>query len=267
MQRCMSVYCCGHALVLLIFGLVSLAATAETAPPVAVVPSKVNMLIGESHTFRAVGHDGHLLHNVTWSVSPFAAVTLTTSEDEVTVQANQASDEVTLTASCSEGNAEAIIEIHAGTSQPEGSTLWSVKELPGCKTTKIIPAVPSDGGPDIYAQESCPDGTYIRAITADGRELWRHNFSEGPNTKKPESAPPDFSGEHLDTSAHSICTDVSTGMSKADVWKLTEIRQLAVGEEERKSNRWILEEPGSQCSVFFDENGTVSRKKKTLTTD
>lgn len=46
-----------------------------------------------------------------------------------------------LTASAAGDIAEANIEIRSGMSLPTGSMKWSVTELPGCKTTKIIPAI------------------------------------------------------------------------------------------------------------------------------
>jgi hypothetical protein len=146
--------------------------------------------------------------------------------------------------------------------------LDSTTELPGCKTTKIIPAVPTAGGPDMYVQETCPDGSYIRAITDDGRELWRRKISDTPalagHGKADDSAE---AAQHLDTAARSICLDISPGMSKEDVTGLVESRNVALGGEEWKKNSWLLEESGSSCLVWFDQSGVVLRKKKIIVTD
>lgn len=258
----------GHALALFVFAIASCAVIAQNPPAVLVVPSKVTMVIGETHTFRAVDKDGRMLHDVRWSVSPEQATTLLGTGDEATLQANQTASRVILTASAAGDIAEANIEIRSGMSLPTGSVKWSVTELPGCKTTKIIPAVPSAGGPDVYVQETCPDGTYIRAITDDGRELWRRRISDTPalagQGKADDSAE---AAQHLDTAARSICLDISPGMSKEDVAGLVESRNIALGGEERKKNSWLLEESGSSCLVWFDQSGVVLRKKKIIVTE
>ena len=257
----------------LVFGLFVVSITsgsviAQNIPVVLVVPSKVTMVIGETHTFRAVDRDGRMLHDVRWSVTPEQAATLLGGGDEATLQATQTASRVILTASAGGDIAEANIEIRSGTQLPTGSVKWSVTDLPGCKTTKIIPAVPSAGGPDVYVQETCPDGTYIRAITDDGRELWRRKISDTPAL--PGQTTSDDSNEmtqHLDTAARSICLDISPGMNKEDVWKLAQTRSLPLRDDERKKDSWLIEEPGSSCAVAFDQSGIVLRKKKTIITD
>lgn len=44
-------------------------AFAQGSNAILVVPSKITMLVGETHTFRAVGKDGHMLRNVSWDLS------------------------------------------------------------------------------------------------------------------------------------------------------------------------------------------------------
>lgn len=243
----------------------SLAPAQETG--IAVVPSKVTMLVGEAHTFRAVGNDGRMRHHVRWSVTPTSVVTLTQDGDEVTVAAGQPFSSVTLTAYSEGSSAQAALEIRAGDSLPQGTVKWSVKEMPGCKSTKITPAVPSAGGPDIYEEEWCPQGTFVRAITDDGRELW-HRQIGGPSAPPPTAAKAEDASQatHI-TTAHSVCDDVTTGITKDAALKLASDRNLPVGDQERAKDNWLLEEQGFQCKIFFDPSGTVVRKKKTILAD
>jgi hypothetical protein len=231
---------------------------------IAVVPSKATMLVGEAHTFRAVGSDGQMRHHVRWSATPSSVVTLSEEGDEVTVQAGQPFSSVTLTAYSEGASAQAGIEIRTGETLPLGTVKWSVKEMPGCKSTKITPAVPSAGGPDIYEEEWCPQGTFVRAITDDGRELWHRRIS-GPQPPPPSSiqanqAPP---ATHI-TSAHSICDEVSAGATKQIVLRLAGDRSLPLGDKERGKDSWVLEEQGFECDIYFDRTGTVVRKRKTI---
>lgn len=209
---------------LLIFGV---CAVAQDGPALLVVPSKATMLVGETHTFRAVGPDGHIRHNVSWSVSPASAATLTTDGDEATVRAEEPSS-FALSADANSDSAEASIEVRSGASLPMGAVKWSVTELPGCKTTKITPAVPSANGPDIYVQETCPESTFVRAITDDGRELWRRNISlpidSRPAAFKAKAEPQP--GERLDLNARSLCDYISNGMTKDTITKLAQNRDL-----------------------------------------
>jgi hypothetical protein len=169
---------------LLITGLVLTAVTfvspplsvAQNMPALSVSPSKASMLVGETHEFRAVGKDGRIRHNVRWNIAPAYAATLTQSGDEVTVKAEQASPTVILTANAEGDSADATIEILSGSSRKNGTVLWSVTPIPGCKSTNVIQAVSSANGPDLYDQEQCPEGSVLRALTADGREIWRRSF-------------------------------------------------------------------------------------------
>ena len=238
---------------------------AQDSPALSVVPSKATMLIGETHTFRAVGKDGRLRHNVRWSVSPEHAAKLTANDDEATIQADEPSSTVVLTAYAEGKSSEASIEIRSGPSLPIGTMTWSVSSLPGCKSMKMTQAVPSANGPDIYVQEACPDGTYVRAITDDGRELWRRKIgvplAPGLNAKETEPA------EHINLSTRSLCDDISSGMTKDSVSKLAQDHNLRLGEKERQGNNWVIEERNFRCKILFDNAATVVKKKKIIITD
>jgi hypothetical protein len=227
------------------------------------------MLVGDTRTFRAVGKDGRIRHNVRWSVSPADAAELTTNGDEATLRAVTPSSTVALTAYAGGDSAEAKIEIHSDKALAPGTAMWSVASLPGCKSEKMTQAVPTANGPDLYVQETCPDGTVIRAFTADGRELWRRKLGERsaslpPNSEAKEQA---ASGEHLNLSARSLCDAVASGATKDAVAELAQRRSLRLDQKQRDSDRWVLEEEGFRCTIFFDQTGAVKKKTKTIISD
>lgn len=242
---------------------------AQNMPALSVSPSKVSMLVGETREFRAVGRDGRIRHNVSWSVTPAHAVSLTQSGDEVTIKAEDVSSAVILTASADSDSAEANIEILSGTSRKNGTVLWSVTPIPGCKSTNLTQAVPSANGPDLYDQEECPEGSVIRALTADGRELWRRSFG-GRGAPIAELTPGGTvkSPERLDPHNTSVCDSVSGGMTRETVVKILADRGLRLDDKQRSGNQWLLEEQGFHCTISFDAaSGTVVKKKKTVVTD
>ena len=238
-------------------------------PALSVSPSKVSMLVGETRAFRAVGKDGRLRHNVSWSVSPSHAATATQSGEEITIKAEEASPTVILTATSEGDSADANIEIHPGTSRKSGTVLWSVTPIPGCKSTNIIQAVPTADGPDLYDQEECPQGSVVRALTSDGRELWRRSFG-GSGTPMAELTPGGTvkPPQRLNPRNTSVCDSISAGMTRDTVTKVVADRSLRLDDKQRSANEWLLEEEGFHCTISFDAgSGTVVKKKKTVVTD
>lgn len=256
-------------IVLVAIGIFAAPAFAQEIPSLSISPAKATMLVGETRTFRAVGKDGRLKHNIRWSISPQNVATLSIHNDEVDVQAEQASSTVILTANAEGDSAEATLEMRSGTLS-NGTIIWSVQQMPGCKEKKMTQAVPSATGPDIYVEEECPQGNFIRALTADGRELWRRQITGRGGALESSAAKPQVvenSGQHLSLQ-HSICDGISSGMSKDEVSKLAAGRNLRVGQEERKSDIWNFEEEGSHCAISFDgKTATVLKKKKTIVID
>jgi len=112
-------------------------------------------------------------------------------------------------------------------------------------------------------------GAYVRAPTSDGRELWRRKFGgtltriapglEGK--KEPQPA------EHISLSTRSLCDEISSGMTKDGVSRLSQDRNLRIGEKERQSNSWVFEEPNFRCTILFGEAGTVVKNKKVIITN
>jgi len=244
-------------------------AFAQKPPALLVVPSKATMLVGDTRTFRAVGKDGRKEQNVTWNVSPENAATLTTDGDEATLRANEPSSTAVLTAHAGDRSAQASIEIHSGGALVPGTAIWSVTNPPGCKSGKISQAVPTANGPDLYVEEACPDGTYVRAMTADGREIWRKRLGDhaAPSRSSLTTNEKTQPAERLNLTTRSLCDDLSPGMTKDAVTKLVRNRNLRLNDKERESNNWMIEELHFQCRIVFSETGTVARKKKTIITD
>jgi hypothetical protein len=248
-------------------------AFAQDPPALTISPDQATLLVGETHTFRAVGRDGRMRHNVRWGISPEQAASLTVDGEEAIVEAKQLSSSVLVTAYSEGDSGNATVEIRSGETLATGTRKWSVAEIPGCKDVKITPAVPSAGGPDIYVQEACPQGTFVRALTDDGRELWRREIGR-PGTALPVAAGAraDMTGgEHLNRHATSLCDAISAGMTKQEVSKLISSRLRLDDKQDDKqqeSNTWVLEEEGFRCTISFDgKTAAVVKKKKTIVTD
>jgi hypothetical protein len=161
---------------ILIAALIVASPLAQEIPSLSVSRARATVLVGDARTFRAVGKDRRLRHNVRWTISPQQVATLTVSGDEATVHAEQEPSTVTVTAYADGDSAEATLEIHSGPVS-NGTVIWSVNPLPGCKVKKMTQAVPSTSGPDIYVEEECLRGNFVRALTSDGRELWRRQIT------------------------------------------------------------------------------------------
>jgi hypothetical protein len=143
---------------------------------VAVSPSKVTILVGDSQPFRAVDSRGRMLTNVHWTISREELADVAQGS-EVEVVAKQ-SGRFTLTAHAGEGYAEAQVEVLQGTTMPIGTIRWSGVDWPGCKTTDIMPAVPSATGvADVFEEAECADGHYVAAYTAQGIMAWRRKVT------------------------------------------------------------------------------------------
>lgn len=243
---------------------------AQGIPALSVSPGSATMTPGETRTFRAVGKDGRMRHNVRWSISPEHAAKLTMDDDEAVVQAVEAAT-VMLTASAEGDSAQATVDILSGHTPPIGTRLWTVSALPGCTTKKMTQAVPSATGPDLYDEEECPQGNFVRALTADGREMWRRQITgsggvlESRSQSEPVAKPQTDTGRHLNLHPVSVCDGVSPGMTKDAVSQVANAHNLHVEPRQRPSDTWEFEEEGSRCTISFDGNsGAVVKKKKAI---
>lgn len=267
--------------------LVLVACTRLLTAQIIVSPASATLLVGESRRFRAVDERGGMLRNVRWTVSSPEILQIMPG-DEVVVSAQKVGT-VTLTADVNGAFSEAHIEVATGTSLPRGTTKWRSEEATGCKSAQVVPAVPVPDGPDVYVEYQCPDGNYIRAYTEDGILLWNWRIS-GPGTPPSQIIPafpqqgmpsktriPGRAGmpgkseksvpattNPLNSRASSICDSISAGMKVAAVKELLSVRGLPLSATGLK--RWVVEEDGSECRLWFDDAWSVVRIRKTLVT-
>lgn len=132
-------------------------------------------LHGESRVFRMVDQNGQAQHHVSWTISNVEAFSSWQS-DELRAVALKAG-EYRLTARSDFAVAEGTITVVEGSELRPSTVRWSSGSAPGCRTTRIIPAVPTLNGPDIFEQSICEDGEYVAAYTAEGVQLWRRKTS------------------------------------------------------------------------------------------
>lgn len=142
-------------------------------------PAVVNMVLGDYHSFSAFDIDGKTMtNNVQWSISNSSVVELSTSGDPTIMSKGIGS--AVLRAQVGATHAEAKITVLPGTDLPIGSVRWSSGDIPGFKTTKILPAVPSASGVDVFEVARNAQGEQlVRALLSDGRQLWMRYSSKG----------------------------------------------------------------------------------------
>ena len=108
-----------------------------------------------------------------------------------------------------------------------------------------------------------------RWVLVDGRELWRRKIGGplAPVASGPEGKKEPQPAEHISLSTRSLCDEISSGMTKDGVSRLSQDRNLRIGEKERQSNSWVFEEPNFRCTILFGEAGTVVKNKKVIITN
>jgi hypothetical protein len=155
-----------------------------------VVPSLLNMVVGDTHTIQALSAGGQAVTGLTWTSSDPTVVSLST--DDPPVLTAVAVGRVTITA----GTGSADVTVWAGGALPVGTAIWT-NPGDGSGVQYIVPAVPSPTGvADVFAFQE--DGT-VQAITSDGTTAWTADVSqvfasyleEGPY---PGYIVPDFQG-------------------------------------------------------------------------
>jgi hypothetical protein len=232
---------------------------------VKITPEKVTLLIGESKTFRLVDQNGQRQNNVSWNISDPDAFQAAEG-DELTITAKRAGD-FTVSAHNPDGSAEATIKVLEGSILPQGTAKWSGASVEGCKTTKVIPAVPSANGPDIFEQSKCEDGEYLAAYTSEGIQLWRRKLGgAGPPPaaefrKNGAAASPPNTGR-LDLRSPSICDLVVIGTDQQKIREVLNQRNLSFSEGTRDERAWIVDESSTQCKLWFDEKSVLTKKRK-----
>ena len=135
--------------------------------PVTLMPSLLNMMVGDQRTLQALGPAG-LVTGLAWTSSDPTIVSLSPSDPPVLTAL--AAGHVTITA----GTASADVTVWdpsllPGGALPLGTVIWS-NPGDGSGVQSIVPAVPSTSGvADVFAFQA--DGT-VQAITSDGTTAW-----------------------------------------------------------------------------------------------
>jgi len=243
--------------VLLLVALFIAVSAQAQIPSLVVTPSKATLTSGQWQMFRAVGTDGRLLTGVQWSVSPAYAAELRTG-DEAEVSSITATH-FEIIAHYEGRTASATVTVVSGYSLPEGTSKWVVMELPGFKTVKLIPAYPTAGGADVFAEETLGSTRIIRAYTEDGRELWRTVLHGELSAEliAEQSAP--------SIKKKSVCDAVKIGDAKKDVAALPQATDYSGNSGLFGRGLWSMEENGVTCHVYFDADGKVARKRREVT--
>ena len=247
-----------------------LGATAVTAHPpdrYMITPDKSTMLIGESRVFRMVNQNGQTQHNVTWTISNVDAF-MSTQGDELWASARKAG-EYRLTARTDFAVAEGSITVVERSQLQPGTVLWSSGSVPGCTTTRIIPAVPTPNGPALFQQSICEDGQYLAAYTSNGVQLWRRKLSSYGAPVEPTDGGNNYEviGNSLEPHPASICDSVTVGMPQDKIRELLTQRGLEFREQPSPGHVWLVEQSNTQCKLWFDEKSVLARKKKIFVTD
>jgi hypothetical protein len=226
-----------------------------------ITPAKATLLIGDSRSFRLVDQNGHMQRDVSWSISDPGSFQVDQG-DELSITAKQAGD-FRISARSGDLSAEAAVTVMEGDKLPVGTKIWSSGTAPGCKSTKLTQAMPSAGGPDMYEQSQCADGDYITALTADGIQLWRRRIGA-------PSAPPAAAADsknavaaaRLNLRSTSICDSVVAGTDQQKIRELLHERNLSFSEGAPGERAWVVEEPNTQCKLWFDDRSVLTRKRK-----
>jgi len=192
-----------------------------------ITPGTVNMVVDEIRSFVAVDELGRSRPDAMWSVSDNTIVTL--AADGSGTLTGVAAGQVTLTATAGAISAQTAVNIFGGELLPPGTAVWSVPLAPGQGVQDIEQATPVRGSPDLFSIE----GTVIRALTADGRQLWLAQVPSPRFLEEMKPIPDKNGGILLDypVSRRIIDLDGQTGNQiwEYDLASVDSDRQIAVG--------------------------------------
>jgi len=149
----------------------ALAFTVPADNAVTLMPSVLNMMVGDTHPIQALSAAGQPVTGLTWTSSDTTIVSL--SSDDPPVLTAVAAGHVTITAGTASADVTVLSPTDFPAGPPLGTVLWS---HPG-DVDWITPAVPSPTGvADVFAFEN--DGNTVEAITSDGITAWTADVSQ-----------------------------------------------------------------------------------------
>jgi len=148
----------------------ALAFTVPAANGVTLMPSMINMMMGDTHAIQALSASGQPVTGLTWNSSDPTVVSLST--DDPPILTALAAGHVTITA----GTASADVTVSSPTDFPGGPPLGTVLWSHPGDVNRIVPAVPSPSGvADVFAFQN---GGMVQAIRSDGTTAWTANIGQ-----------------------------------------------------------------------------------------
>jgi Beta-propeller repeat/Glucodextranase, domain B/Bacterial Ig-like domain (group 2) len=137
-----------------------------------VTPASPNMAVGGTQAFTAIDQTGTNRPDATWSVSDSTVASFVSGSPNTLV--GNAAGTVTLTATVGSITGQTTVTVLSGSSLAVGTVLWSTPAPAGYTTQKIVQAVPTANGPDLYAIGTDANSDIIvQALKSDGTQLWQ----------------------------------------------------------------------------------------------
>jgi Glucodextranase, domain B/Bacterial Ig-like domain (group 2) len=149
-----------------------------------ITPGPVTMLVGNNQSFAAIDQTGTRRPDAAWSVSDTTIATLPT--DGSGTLTGVAAGQVTLTATIGSVSAQTQVTVLTGSSLTVGTALWSAPAVAGFTAQRIVQAVPTANGPDLYTVETDSSGDLMaRAFTAQGSQQWQNQVNGALSSSYP----------------------------------------------------------------------------------
>lgn len=164
-------------LYLLALSSVNASAQSSLPPLLAVTPSTLAILVGESAPLSVINQTGNPLADAEWSVSSSIAEII--HEDNRTELLAKEPGRLVVTASTGSHSATASVTILAVLNHTEATVQWSVLPIPGFQTLIALPAMPAQGSDVGYysIEGNGADNALVRAFNDSGQQLWMRRLS------------------------------------------------------------------------------------------
>lgn len=158
------------SLVTLLTWVISISAIAQDEAAWHISPTVMNIGVGETRPLQLLDSQGNEFHSEDWSVDDANLARIINMEDGKTAVYALAPGVVTVAAS-----ADGITRTQQITILPDATKFrgvhWSVPPLG--REIETVQAAPTLGsGPDLFSLDQTPRGTYVRAFTNLGIQLW-----------------------------------------------------------------------------------------------
>jgi IPT/TIG domain len=197
--------------------------TSGTGNSDTLVPSLLNLLVGQTRTIQALSPAGTPVTGLTWTSSDSTVVSLST--DDPPILTAVAPGHITITA----GDSSSDVTVSSGFALPVGTIIWSAPG-DGSGVTSIIPAVPSPSGiADTFAVQASGN---VQAITSDGLVAWTANVGTG---------------------YISLNADFQGGLVAASPYTVTKYDGITG----QQASQYTYSSPGFSNRVYFGTDGTI----------